>query len=114
MTGSDYQNLDVWKRSVDFVVEVYKLTKLVPNSEKYGIISQIQRAAVSIPSNIAEGYRKHSKDDFRRFLYIASGSAAELETQLIIVRRVYLLEVNKLLEDLTIIQKMISALIKKL
>ncbi len=74
---------------MSLVVEVYKLTKELPKSEVYGLASQMTRAAVSIPSNIAEGYRRGTKNEFHHFLTISYGSGAELETQLEIFKRVY-------------------------
>lgn len=114
MANTDYQNLHVWEQSVNLVVLIYSLTKKSPLSSDRGLISQIQRAAVSIPSNIAEGYRRKSKPEFKRFLNIASGSAAELETQLIIVSKVYLLSTENEINELIVIQKMLSALIRSL
>lgn len=72
---------------MDLVVEIYKLTEGFPKTEQYGIISQMRRAAVSIPSNIAEGRRRGSKKEFKQFLIIAYGSGAELETQIEITKR---------------------------
>ena len=114
MTNTDYQNLHVWEQSVNLVVLIYKLTQKTPLSNDRGLISQIQRAAVSIPSNIAEGYRRKSKTEFKRFLNIASGSAAELETQLIITTKVYNASVETEINELVIIQKMLSSLIRSL
>lgn len=114
MSGSDYQNFQVWQQSMDLVIDVYNLAKKLPRSEEKGLMSQMQRAVVSIPSNIAEGYRRKSKVEFKRYLYFSLGSAAELETQLIISNRVYRHDIQTLIEHLTIIQKMISALIKSL
>ncbi|TAK04257.1 four helix bundle protein [Patescibacteria group bacterium] len=85
-TGS-YQDLIVWQKAMDLVVGVYEITKDFPTDERYGIVSQMRRSAVSIPSNIAEGYRRKSEVDFQRFLRIAYGSASELETQLLIAQR---------------------------
>src|SRR3989338_9416890 len=82
-----YQNLVVWQKAMDFVVSLYKLTEAFPESERFGLSSELRRAAVSVPSNIAEGYRRRSSGDFARFLRIAYGSASELETQLEIARR---------------------------
>ena len=82
-----YENLIVWQKSMDLVVLIYELTNKFPKEEIYGIISQIRRASVSIPSNIAEGSRRSSKKDFRNFLLIAFGSGAELETQIKISER---------------------------
>lgn len=79
-----YKNLEVWEKSIELVKEVYVITKSYPNDEKFGIVSQMRRAAVSIPSNIAEGSTRYSDKDSSRFIDIAIGSIAELETQLII------------------------------
>jgi len=76
--------LEVWKRSVEFVTEIYKLTQSLPESEKFGLVTQMRRSAISIPSNIAEGAGRGGKREFKQFLSIAQGSIAELETQLII------------------------------
>ncbi|MFA6255472.1 MAG: four helix bundle protein [Patescibacteria group bacterium] len=83
----DYRKLIVWQKGVDLVVEVYKLTELLPKSELYGLTSQIRRSAVSIPSNIAEGRRRCSLAEYRHFLQIAFGSGGELETQIEICKR---------------------------
>lgn len=82
-----YKNLAVWKKSVELVVAVYKLTGGFPETERFGLVSQMRRAAVSIPSNITEGSRRKSKKEFSHFLSIAFGSGAELETQTEIVKR---------------------------
>lgn len=83
-----YKELLVWQRAMELVVEVYKLTELFPRDEKYGLAIQMQRAAVSIPSNIAEGYRRSHRKEYAQFLSIAFGSAAELETQIEICKRI--------------------------
>jgi four helix bundle protein len=80
-------DLIVWRKSMDLVVLIYKLTKNFPKEELYGLVSQMRRSAVSIPSNISEGRRRGSRNEFQRFLRIAFGSASELETQLEISRR---------------------------
>lgn len=84
VSGSDvirsYQDLDVWKKSLKLVKEAYRLCELLPKNEQYGIVSQIQRSAVSIPANIAEGRNRHSRKEFIFFLKISNGSLAELET----------------------------------
>jgi len=87
MPIESYRSLLVWQKSVDFVVLVYRLLGRFPKNEQYGLSSQMQRAAVSIPSNIAEGKERQSDRDFARFLAIALGSLAELETQLLIAQR---------------------------
>ena len=80
MTTSSYQDLIVWQKSMDLVFEVYKLTSNFPKEEVYGLISQMRRCAVSIPSNIAEGSRRSSRKDYCNFVYTSYGLGAELET----------------------------------
>ena len=82
-----HKDLEVWKKSMDLVEDVYKLMKQLPESEKYGLISQMKRSSISIPSNIAEGAGRASTKEFIRFLDIATGSLSELETQLLLVQR---------------------------
>ena len=94
-----HKDLEVWKRSMDLVEDVYKLMKQLPESEKYGLISQIKRSSISIPSNIAEGAARGSTKEFIRFLDIASGSLSELETQLLLVQRLGFTNSNDSLED---------------
>ena len=77
-----YSNLTIWQKAMDLVEKIYLLSNNLPSSEKFGLASQIQRAAVSIPSNIAEGYGRKSKLEYSRFLDIARGSLYELETQI--------------------------------
>lgn len=80
-----YKELIVWQRSIELVKEIFLLTNILPKSELYGLTSQMRRAAVAIPSNIAEGYGRNSTKEYAQFYSIAYGSALELETQLIIV-----------------------------
>ena len=82
-----YRDLIVWQKSIDLVAAVYVLTASFPRAEIYGLISQMRKAAVSIPSNIAEGRRRGTKNDFLHFLRISYGSGAELETQIEIAKR---------------------------
>lgn len=82
-----YKDLVVWQKSMDLVVAVYLLTAKLPKTEIYGLMSQMRRCAVSIPSNIAEGRRRGSRKDYRQFLIIAYASGAELETQVEIAKR---------------------------
>lgn len=87
MSGQNYRNLIAWQKAMDLVEEVYRLSALFPPDELYGLTSQIRRAVVSIPSNIAEGQGRNSTNEFHRFLNIAHGSLRELETQLAIAVR---------------------------
>jgi four helix bundle protein len=87
MKSRNYQDLIVWQKAIDLVVATYVLTGRFPSSEKYGLISQMRRSAVSIPSNIAEGSKRGTKKDFCQFLNVAFGSGAELETQIEISKR---------------------------
>ena len=84
MLYSDFKDLKVWQKSMDLCQDIYCLTDIFPKSETFGLVSQIRRSAISIPSNIAEGQARHADKEFIRFLNIAYGSLAELETQLII------------------------------
>lgn len=113
---NNYKELKIWQKSMDLVEKVYALTLLFPNEEKYGLISQIQRSAVSIPSNISEGAGRNSDKEFKNFLGIANGSINELSTQLELSIRVGYVEEDNLVEILeliTQIQKMNYMLIKK-
>ena len=87
MHGRSYQDLELWQRAMDLVIECYRATKRFPNSEIYGLVSQIQRAAVSVPANIAEGQGRQHKAEFIQHLSIAYGSLTELETHIQIAQR---------------------------
>ncbi|MDO9541720.1 MAG: four helix bundle protein [Kiritimatiellia bacterium] len=78
----NFRDLDIWKLGKNLVIDVYKITRNLPKEETYGLISQMRRAALSIPSNIAEGFNRFHNREYRQFLYIAIGSCAELETQI--------------------------------
>ncbi len=84
-----HHQLSVWKKSMELAEEVYSLSNQLPREEQFGLISQLRRCSVSIPSNIAEGVSRHSDKEFLRFLNIAKGSLAELETQLLLCARLY-------------------------
>ena len=87
MPGKDYRKLIVWQKAMDFVVSVYRTSASFPKEEMYGLTAQMRRAAVSIPSNIAEGQGRDTAADFVRFLSIARGSVKEVETQVLIAHR---------------------------
>ena len=106
----DHKDLDVWKKSIELVTEIYSITANFPNEEKYGIVSQIRRAAVSIPSNIAEGCARFSDKENLRFLDIARGSLAELETQLIISKNLGFIDSDNLIKKISTIAQMLSGL----
>ena len=82
-----YRDLIVWQKAMDLAVSVYRLTRTFPSSERFGLVSQIQRAAASVPSNIAEGHCRDTRGDYRRGISIAKGSVGELETRLELARR---------------------------
>lgn len=108
-----HENLEVWKKAIDFVVEVYKLTDAFPKDEKFGLTSQIRRASVSIPSNIAEGAARTSQKEFLYFLSNSQGSTSEVSTQLLIAYRLGFLSEQhhgELRANLDEIGRMISGL----
>ncbi|MFZ5452836.1 MAG: four helix bundle protein [Thermodesulfobacteriota bacterium] len=112
-----YRDLEVWKLSIDLVKEIYSLTAKFPGSEVYGLTNQMRRAAVSIPSNIAEGQGRKSNKIFCQYLDTAIGSVGELETQLIIAKEIEYITaevLDSLLFVLTRIRKMITSLSRKL
>lgn len=92
----NFKELIIWKEAIEIVKIIYMLAELLPDNEKYGLKSQICRAAVSIPSNIAEGCSRSSEVEFKRFLEISEGSAFELETQLIIISELELISKEKI------------------
>ena len=107
-----FKDLEIWKKSRAFCSDIYKTTSAFPETEKFGIIGQLRRASVSVPSNIAEGCSRKSNKDFSRFLEIAMGSLYEIETQLLISYDLGFLHKNKLdflLSDLESIIKMTSS-----
>lgn len=108
-----YKDLIVWQKAIQLVKEIFILTKSFPNSELYGLISQMRRSAVSIPSNIAEGYGRGSPKEYAQFYSIAYGSALELETQIIITKELGFTEVKKFdkVERLLVeVSKMLNAM----
>ena len=117
MEISSHKDLKVWQESMNLVIHIYEVTKNFPSTEQFGMVSQMRRSAVSIPSNIAEGSGRKGEKELCRFLYIALGSLAELETQLEISTRLnFILEVDKkdILPRIFYIRKMLAGLIKSL
>lgn len=112
--GHNFRELQIWKESMELVKNVYLFTNLFLDSEKYGLCSQIQRSAISIPSNIAEGSGRSSEVEFVRFLRISISSPYELETQIILTGNLFLLDVNELLNHVKVIQLKIGGFIRKL
>jgi four helix bundle protein len=114
---SSYRDLAVWQRSFELSIAVYKLTRDFPAEELYGLTSQLRRASVSIPSNIAEGYGRATRRDYRNFISIARGSVLELQTQLAIARELKFGQPDGLLkvqEGAEEVGKMLWALLQKL
>ena len=117
MTIKSYKDLIVWQKSFDLSLLVYRITKTFPKEEIYGLTSQMRRCAISIPSNIAEGYCRQRKLEYIQFLQISFASGAELETQLLIERELKYLsdrdftKANSLLDE---VMKMLNSLISKL
>lgn len=110
-----HKDLEAWKESIKYVTEIYLITNQFPKEELYGLVNQIRRSAVSIPSNVAEGCARSSSKETSRFLDIALGSISELETQLIISKNLgYINKLDKLLEDLNKISALVSGLKKYL
>ena len=112
-----FKDLRIWQKGIEVVTDIYTLTKKFPKEELYGITSQIRRSAISIPSNIAEGFRRYHNKEYKQFLYIALGSCAELETQIAIARMLkYITEEKEkeLIEKLDHICRMTTNLIKRL
>jgi len=113
----DFRKLEIWKESISLVNQVYKLVDQLPENEKYGLRSQICRAVVSIPANIAEGCSRSSENEFKRFLEIAIGSAFELETHLIIILEIGICSDEKIrdtVQKVNQLQLKINALLNKL
>ena len=115
---SSYKDLLIWKKGIVLVVKVYQLTKAFPSEELYALTSQIKRASVSIPSNIAEGYGRNTDKSFSHFIDISRGSLCELETQLIIAKELGFIVnfelYNEILELIIEESKMINVFSKSL
>ena len=108
----NHKDLDVWKKSIKLVKKIYKITRSFPKDENFALVSQIKKSAISIPSNIAEGCARKSDKELIQFLYIALGSIAELETQLIISKELGFIVNDDVLDNLNEIRKQVFGLIK--
>lgn len=114
---TNFKDLKIWKTAIDLVKKVYLVSSQLPKEEVYGLTSQMRRSAISIPSNVAEGFRRQHNNEFKQFLYISLGSCAELETQTIIAEELGYVgkgQTSELFEDLDHICRMTSNLIKTL
>ena len=113
----NFKNLAVWQKSMNLVVKTYQLSKSLPNEDKFGLISQMNRASIAIPSNIAEGSSRRSDKDYARFLEIALGSSFELETLVLIIQMLEMgheEKTNDILSQIAETQKMLSSFIRQL
>lgn len=111
------KELEVWQKSIDLTTRIYEITKTFPSEEKFGLISQIRRCSVSIPSNIAEGWGRNSTKEYISFLYISRGSVTELETQLLIASNLKFIsktDFDSTSEQLKSIHMMLNKLISRL
>ena len=114
---SSYKDLLIWQRSMDLVERIYKITSKLPATEQWGLTSQMRRSAISVPSNVAEGYGRQATGEYRHHLSIGRGSLLELETQVLLCQRLGYLEyekINSLLDEINQIGKMLSSLISKI
>ena len=114
-TIKTHKDLDVWKKAMDLAEHVYQVSATIPKEETYGLILQIRKSAISVPSNIAEGAARNSKKEFIQFLYIALGSLAELETQLLLAARMLFIDRDsELLKEVSQIRQILCGLIRSL
>lgn len=107
-----HKDLDVWKKSIDLVAQIYEISKCFPKEEAYGLQGQIRRAVVSIPANISEGASRNTKKEYIQFLFIALGSASEVETHLIVSQKIgFISAIDETLANIENIKKMLNGLI---
>jgi four helix bundle protein len=114
---ASYRDLDIWQLAMEIVVGIYRVTRAFPAEEKFGVVAQLRRAAVAIPSNIAEGHSRLGAGEFRRFVSIARGSGAEVETQLAVAVALEFIradEITSLLSQLDRLSKMSFSLYRSL
>ena len=105
-----YKELIVWQKSMELAISIYELTSRFPQTEIYGLVSQMRRAAVAIPSNIAEGYGRKSSKEYRQFLSIAYSSCLELETQLILAKKLRFVDVEDFKKSEALLQEVLKML----
>ena len=110
----NFKELLVWKKSIDLVKSIYQITSILPSDERFGLISQMNRSSVSIPSNITEGSGRTSEKEFIHFLNIAISSSYELETQLIITNELFQVDIESVIGQISEVQKMILGLKRNL
>lgn len=113
----NFKELLIWQKGIVLVEEIYNVTNNYPKNEAYGLVSQIRRSAVSIPSNIAEGFKRRHSKEFKQFINIALGSAAELETQIIISKQLGFIkeeQYDPILENIITLSKMMNSLAAKI
>jgi four helix bundle protein len=111
-----FQDLTVWRKAMELCEEIYRATEKMPAHEQFGLTQQLRRAAISIPSNIAEGHSRQSTGDYRHHLQMARGSAAEVQTQLLLAERLYLLPKTMILKALQLSEecsRILATLIRK-
>ena len=110
-----HKDLEIWQKGIDLVTKVYKITRDFPKEEMYGLASQMRRAAISYPSNVAEGAARNSKSEYIRYIYIALGSLSELETQIIISKNLgYISDIENFLSEIEILRKKTYRLVEYL
>lgn len=112
-----HKNLKVWQLGMDLVVDIYRITRAFPDGEKFGLVSQMRRCAVSIPSNIAEGASRNSQKEFVNYLYISLGSLSELDTQMEVAHRVNYLNIentNAIMMKMDEVGRLLSGLIRSI
>lgn len=110
--AKEFQDLIIWQRAHEFALEIYRVTDEFPNIEQFGLTNQLRRAAVSVPSNIAEGFERNSSKDFSHFLVISRGSLSEIKAQLLLAKDLLYLspqECERLLTEATEIHKMLNS-----
>jgi four helix bundle protein len=116
-TFKSYRDLEVWQKAMDLAKRIYRITEKFPSAERFGLTNQLRRASVSLPSNLAEGHARSGAGEFSRFISIAMGSLAELETQVMLSKELGYLDAavsESLLGDMDVIGKMLRGLAKSI